>query len=99
MLFSFSGCQYQSTFNRTLAEKGAREVFVKRQDMNKVTHSYTAQNALTLSGELLPKVFVCLQEPTGKFGPRVQQLVNSYTEKYNNPENSHLYTLTFYKVV
>lgn len=83
MIF-FPGCQYQSTFNRTLAEKGSKAVFVQRQDMNKVTHSYTAQYALTLSGELLPNVFVCLQEPTGKFGPRVQKMVDEYTEKCKN---------------
>lgn len=84
MLFPFLGCQYQSTFNRTLPQKGSKTIFVKRQDMNKVTHSYTAQYALTLSGELLPKVFVCLQEPTGKFGPRVQTIIDEYTEKYKN---------------
>lgn len=84
MLLSFLGCQYQSSFNRTLAEKGSKTVFVKRHDMNKVTHSYTAQYALTLSGKLLPQVFVCLQEPTGKFGPRVQKTVDEYAQKYKN---------------
>lgn len=83
MIF-FLGCQYQSTFNRTLAEKGSKTVFVKRQDMNKISHSYTAQYAITLSGELLPHVFVCLQEPTGKFGPRVQKLVDEYAQKFKN---------------
>ncbi|GFT60298.1 HTH CENPB-type domain-containing protein [Trichonephila clavipes] len=59
-------CQYQSTFNRTLADKGSKTIFVKRQDTNKLTPTYTAQYARTLSGKLLPKVFVCLQEPMGK---------------------------------
>ena len=84
MLFSFIGCQYQSTFNRTLEEKGTKTIYVKQEDMNKVTHSYTAQYALTLSGKILPKVFVCLQESTGKFGPRVQKIVDEYAQKYNN---------------
>ncbi|GFY52652.1 putative deoxyribonuclease TATDN2 [Trichonephila inaurata madagascariensis] len=79
-----TGCQYQSTFNRTLADKGSKTIFVKRQDINKLTHTYTAQYALTLSGKLLPKVFVCLQEPTGKFGPRVQKIVEEYSQKYKN---------------
>ncbi|GFV43195.1 retrovirus-related Pol polyprotein from transposon 297 [Trichonephila clavipes] len=57
-----TGCQYQSTYNRTLAEQGSKVVLVKRKDMNKVTHSYTAQYVMTLSGKLLPKVFICLQE-------------------------------------
>ncbi|GFY21624.1 HTH CENPB-type domain-containing protein [Trichonephila clavipes] len=65
-------CQYQSTYNRTLAEQGSKVVLVKRKDMNKVTHSYTAQYVMTLSGKLLPTVFICLQEANGNFGPRVQ---------------------------
>jgi len=52
--------------------------------MNKVTHSYTAQYAITLSGKLLPKVFVCLQEKTGSFGPRVKVEVDKFAEKYTN---------------
>ncbi|XP_036139694.1 uncharacterized protein LOC118644689 [Monomorium pharaonis] len=80
----FLGCQYQSTFNRTLAEQGSKQVFVQRQNINKTTHSYTAQYSITLDGKLLPLVFVCLQEPTGIFGPRVQKLVDEYVGKYNN---------------
>lgn len=45
-------------------KKGSKTVFVKRKDMNKVTHSYTAQYTITLSGQLLPLVFVCLQVST-----------------------------------
>ncbi|XP_044579951.1 uncharacterized protein LOC123262029 isoform X1 [Cotesia glomerata] len=73
--FIFSGCQYQSMFNRTLTEKGSKTVFAKVQDMTKVSHSYTAQYSITLSGKLLPHVFICLQEPTGDFGPRIKKNV------------------------
>lgn len=52
--------------------------------MNKVTHSYTAQYAMSLSGKLLPKVYVCLQENTGSFGPRIQKTVDEYAAKYKN---------------
>ncbi|GBN35808.1 Valine--tRNA ligase, partial [Araneus ventricosus] len=51
-----TGCQYQSNYNRTLAVKGSKTIFVKQNDMNKVTHSYTAQYSLSLSGKVLPKV-------------------------------------------
>lgn len=44
---------------------------VKKQNLNKMTHSYTTQYSITASGKLLPRVFLCLQEPTNKFGPRV----------------------------
>lgn len=52
--------------------------------MNKVTHSYTAQYSITLSGKVLPHVFVCLQEATGHFGPRIQKLVDGYANTYTN---------------
>ncbi|GFW40918.1 HTH CENPB-type domain-containing protein [Trichonephila clavipes] len=71
-----TGCQYQSTHNRTLAKQGSKVVLVKRKDVcvNKVTHSYTAQYVMSLSGKLLPTVFICLQEANGNFGPRVQKI-------------------------
>lgn len=52
--------------------------------MNKVTHSFTAQYSVTLSGKLLPLVFICLQETTGSFGPRVKKSVDEYLKKYRN---------------
>ncbi|GFT04461.1 HTH CENPB-type domain-containing protein [Trichonephila clavipes] len=79
-----TGCQYQSTYNRTLAEQGSKVVLVKRKDMNKVTHSYTAQYVMTLSGKLLPMVFICLQEANGNFGPKVQKSVDEYAKIYTN---------------
>lgn len=82
--FLFPGCQYQSVYNRTLAMKGSKAIFVQRHDTNKVTHSYTAQYSVTLSGKILPQVFVCLQEATNTFGPRVQKSVNEYARKYTN---------------
>ncbi|GFW94815.1 HTH CENPB-type domain-containing protein [Trichonephila clavipes] len=77
-------CQYQLTYNRTLAEQGSKVVLVKRKDMNKVTHSYTAQYVMILSGKLLPTVFICLQEANGNFGPRVQKSVDEYAKIYTN---------------
>jgi hypothetical protein len=37
------------------------------------THSYTIQPTTNLDGKLLSPLFLCLQEPDGKFGQRVQQ--------------------------
>lgn len=39
--------------------------------MNAVTHSYTIMPIVSMAGELIEPVFICLQEPTGKLGPRV----------------------------
>jgi hypothetical protein len=60
-----SGCQYQIVFNRSLDYQGAKTVLVKKQNLAKTTHSYTAQYTLTASGKLLPFVFlVCKKHET-----------------------------------
>ncbi len=41
--------------------------------MNSVTHSYTIMPMISMAGNLIGPVFICLQEPTGKLGPRVKQ--------------------------
>ncbi|XP_046476181.1 uncharacterized protein [Neodiprion pinetum] len=79
-----SGCQYQSTYNRSLAEKGAKTIFVKKKNISLTTHSYTAQYALTASGKVLPFVFVCLREPSGAFGPQIKKQINQLSKIYNN---------------
>ena len=79
-----TGCEYRSDVRRSLSEKGEKltEVFIG--DFNKVTHSYTAQYAVTATGKLLPRVFLCMQEPKGEFGPRVKQQVTLLEEKFGN---------------
>ena len=52
--------------------------------MNKVTHLYTAQYSITLSGHVLPQVFVRLQEQTSTFRPRVEKQDDEYIKKYKN---------------
>lgn len=79
-----TGCEYQTTFNRSLDYKGVKTVLVKKQNLAKLTHCYTAQYSLTASGKLLPKVFLCMQEPGDTLGPRVIKTVELLTEEYKN---------------
>lgn len=79
-----AGCQYQSTYDRTLSMRGAKAVFVQRQNANKISHSYTAQYAIIMSGKLIPRVFICLQEATGVFGPKVKKAVDEFVKIYTN---------------
>ncbi|KYM98426.1 hypothetical protein ALC62_10866 [Cyphomyrmex costatus] len=79
-----TGCQYQMTYNRSLDFRGVKTVFVKKQSLNKLTHSYTAQYSITASGKLLPLVFLCLQEPTNKFGPTVSKKIKKLTTEFKN---------------
>ncbi|XP_032673519.1 uncharacterized protein LOC116845214 [Odontomachus brunneus] len=77
-----TGCQYQSTINWTLAQKDVKSVFVKKKSLHKISHSYTAQYALTCSGKLVPKVFLCLQETGDKFGPIIQKQVDALVVEF-----------------
>lgn len=67
-----------------LCPTGEKKTLVAVGSINKVTHSYTAQYSITASGKLLPKAFLCLQESTDKFGPRVAEKVNRLTDMYKN---------------
>lgn len=79
-----TGCNYQTTYNRSLEFKGTKTVLVKKHNLNKITHSYTAQYSVTASGKLLPLVYICLQESANKFGPIITQTVNRLTAEFGN---------------
>lgn len=79
-----TGCEYRIPLNRTLSYRGEKTTEGYFGDFNKVTHSYTAQYALTAAGTILPKVFLCMQEPKGVFGPRVLQRVEQLSSEYGN---------------
>lgn len=67
--------------NSTYSYKGERSTFVATHNPSKCTHSYTAQYTVALDGTLFKKVFLCMQEPNGKFGPRVQATVKTLSEE------------------
>jgi len=79
-----TGCEYRVDVRRILSTKGEKSTEVFLGDFNKITHSYTAQYAITASGKLLPKVFLCMQEPKGVFGPRVSAAIDKLSECYDN---------------
>lgn len=53
--------------------KERRQLYI---DLNKITHSYTAQYSLTMSGKLLDKVLFVLQELGDTFGVRIKKEVD-----------------------
>jgi len=79
-----TGCEYRVNVARTYTHTNEKTVELFMGDLNKITHSYTAQYALTQSGILLNKVFVCLQEPGDKFGERVQIEVDKLLQLCKN---------------
>ncbi|CAF3463547.1 unnamed protein product, partial [Rotaria sp. Silwood2] len=71
----------QSSFNygnpstRTLARAGEKITMRWVKSMNAVTHSYTIMLIINMLGELVGPVFICLQEPKGRLGPRIQKSI------------------------
>lgn len=76
--------EYEMRRERSYARKGERLVEVQVCDMNSISHSYTIQVHLSKSGELGQKIFIVLQEASGKFGPNVQIKVDETVEKCGN---------------
>ena len=69
-----SGCSYEIVSNRTITQRGEPWTLVSAwSPKNKATHSYTVQYTLSASGTVVGPVYLCLQEPSGRIGPQVQQ--------------------------
>ena len=76
--------EYRTNVQRTLEHTGTKIVNAYLGGFNKVTHTYTAQYTITASGKLMQKIFLCLQESNGCFGPRVLQEVDAMCSKFKN---------------
>lgn len=79
-----TSCEYRVNVSRTYTHTGEKLVELYIGDLNKVSHSYTAQYSLTKSGKLLNKVFVCLQEYADTFGVRVQKDIDELLKLCKN---------------
>ncbi len=62
-----SGFNYEMVSNRTLSYEGERTTYLSVRSLNATTHSYTVMPIISAAGQLLDPVFICLQEPTGRF--------------------------------
>jgi hypothetical protein len=64
-----------------LSYKDEKTAGVLVQDINKIMHSYTAHYAVTLSGKVLPTLFICLQERSSAFVPCICEEVKALAKK------------------
>ena len=68
------GFSYEIIDGRTLSWKGEERTFgCGFSPKNKATHSYTVQYIVSMDGKVIGDAFVCLQEPTGRIGPVVEE--------------------------
>ncbi|KYN29403.1 hypothetical protein ALC57_01153, partial [Trachymyrmex cornetzi] len=79
-----TGCQYEMTYNRALDFQGVKTVFVEKQSLNKLIHSYTAQYYVTASGKLLPLVSLGPHEPSNKFSPTISKKIQKLSTEFKN---------------
>lgn len=75
---------YEQSTDRTLSFVGERDTYLHAGSKLKQTHSYTSQITISRSGRLVGKLLLCLQEPTGVFGPRVGPKVHELESEYGN---------------
>ncbi|EFN86612.1 hypothetical protein EAI_00546, partial [Harpegnathos saltator] len=68
-----SGFQLELHTGRTLAQKGTKKIESVVQSVSATTHSYIIQSTISADGRLLSLLLIVLKEPTGMFGPRVQE--------------------------
>jgi hypothetical protein len=58
-----SGIQLELHSARTLSHKGEKVTSASVRSTNATTHSYTVQPTITLDGQLLSPIYLCLKEP------------------------------------
>lgn len=68
-----SGFEKELHLRRTIEERGTRKVVSIAQSKSAMTHRYTIMPTISMSGRLLPKLFIVAQEPNSQFGPKVSQ--------------------------
>lgn len=82
--FDHSGFAYELTAERTLSWGGERDTVVQVDQPNKATHSFTIIPIITRDGRAIGPLLICLQEPNGRFGPRVGPEVQRLESLYAN---------------
>ncbi len=68
-----SGVEKEVHSTRTLSTKGEKKIFGIVASKNASTHSYTLQPSITLDGQVLGPVLLCLQEVNGKMDEIVKK--------------------------
>ena len=77
-----TGIEYESSNQRTLATTGSRDVYLRNDSLNKNTHTYTGLPIISRGGRLIGKLALCMQEISGRFGPRIRPKVEKLERRY-----------------
>jgi hypothetical protein len=66
-----SAFNYEEISTRTLSIAGEKTTLSRIKSSGAVTHSHTIMPILNMNGEIIGPLFICLQEASGRLGPRV----------------------------
>lgn len=75
---------YEVVNKRTLSWRGERDTIVNVDSKNLVSHSYTSIPIISRAGHAIGKIFLCLQEPKGSFGPTIGRRVRALEQALGN---------------
>jgi hypothetical protein len=70
-----SSFEYEVASTRTLSILGEKTTLGRVSSQSAVTHSHTIMPILSINGKIIGPVFICLQEASGRLGPRVSQTI------------------------
>lgn len=68
-----SGLQLEIYSNRTLSYQGEKITVATVRSINNTTHSYTVQPMITMSGNVVGPLFLCLKEESGRLSDRIKK--------------------------
>ena len=69
------GFRYTEMGNRTLSHTGEKKTAVAiRPNLSTMTHSYSIQPTISMTGKMKTPLFIVLKEKGGQFGPRVMEI-------------------------
>ena len=60
-----SGLEFEIHSNRTLSHQGEKTTLSAVRSINEITHSYTVEPMISLSGKIVGPIYLCLKEPIG----------------------------------
>ena len=67
-----SGFEFEIHSNRTLSRQGEKTTLSAVRSINEITHNYTVQPMISLSGKIVGPIYLCLKEPKGRISDNIK---------------------------
>lgn len=73
-----SGLQLEFPSSRTLSYRGEKTTLATVKSKNATTHSYTIQPTISLGGQIVGPIYVCLKEVNGRMSENIKEKLTKY---------------------